>query len=505
MLIITVFVALLFAPAPTQSAPAVGASNAEVTARDGNPSAERLTVAQVRSDAELAERAYVRIHPGYDRYTKRAALDSAWDALVEEARRTGGMTRGEFYLRLQSVLAMIRCDHTKVEIGKTQIAWRTEHQTYLPLRWDVVDGRGVVLSSADDRIPPRSELLSIDDVPLRELATTYAPLVPVDGFTDHVREAQLGYSGEFRGGAIEHFGAEVDPPSPRARVTVRPPGSEAPQTFEVDRLTLPQWEAFTAFRLDFANAVRFERIGAGAAYVAVDSFVNYREPVRPDRLYDPIFSTLRKENRDTLILDLRQNGGGSSDAQVRLLAHLIDQPVHLARDIRAKTLDVGPLRKHLFSWDKRILNPKRWWFRANEDGTFSIRRILDESLRRIRPDRWAFTGRLLVLTSRDNASATAALLAKLAERPNVTLIGERTGGSAEGVTANVLMFLRLPESGFLARIPGQRVYNDVSSFEPGMGVTPDVEIAPTANDALAGRDVVLKRARALAENRALDE
>ena len=78
------------------------------------------------------------------------------------------------------------------------------------------------------------------------------------------------------------------------------------------------------------------------------------------------------------------------------------------------------------------------------------------------------------------------------------MVGAPTGGSAEGVTANVLLFLRLPESGFLARIPGQRIYNNVASFEPGMGVRPDVEIIPSADDAFAGRDVVLERAVALA-------
>lgn len=497
MLIATAILALLATAAPTHGPAPVVAVRAAPASPTSNPSAEVLTSAQVRADVELAERAYVLIHPGYDRYTKRAALDSAWAELIADARTAGGMTRGRFYLRLQLVLAKIRCDHTKVEIGKAQLAWRTQHPSYLPIRWDVLEGRGVILDSSDPRIPPRSELLSIDGVPLAKLIETYAPLVPVDGFTDPVREAQLGYSSEFQGGVIEHFGAAVESPPARARVTIRVPGDDTPQIVELDRVTLPQWKALTAFRLDFADALEFSRIGEGAAYLAVNSFVNYRNPVRPDRLYDPVFRALRKEGRDTLILDLRQNGGGSTDAQVRLLAHLVDEPVRLARDIRAKTLDFDSVRKHLSSWDKRILNPKRWWFRANDDGTFSARRFLDEALQKIRPDRWAFTGRLIVLSSRDNASATATLLAKLSERHNVTLVGAPTGGSAEGVTANVLLFLRLPESGFLARIPVQRVYNDVTSFEPGMGVRPDLEVIPSADDAFAGRDAVLERAMTL--------
>ena len=39
-----------------------------------------LTVEQIKRDTALAKEAYERVHPGYTRYTSKAALDSASSA-----------------------------------------------------------------------------------------------------------------------------------------------------------------------------------------------------------------------------------------------------------------------------------------------------------------------------------------------------------------------------------------------------------------------------------------
>ena len=73
-------------------------------------------------------------------------------------------------------------------------------------------------------------------------------------------------------------------------------------------------------------------------------------------------------------------------------------------------------------------------------------------------------------------------LAKLQDLGRATIIGEETGGSAEGPTANVLFFLKLPNSKIVARLPAQRVYNDVDNFRPGYGVSPDIAVQTTLQE-----------------------
>lgn len=233
----------------------------------------------------------------------------------------------------------------------------------------------------------------------------------------------------------------------------------------------------------------------------MDTFVNYRNPVEPDEVYAPIFSSLREEGRTTLVLDLRRNGGGSNDAMARLFAHLVGDAARLHKPSRIKTLDLDGLRAHLDTWEKRALNPKRWQFRNNDDGTYSPRWFLSDETRRIRPARNAFTGRLIVLSGKDNSSGSTNLIAKLQDMGRATVVGEATGGSAEGPTAGVLFFLTLPESGVVARLPALRGYNDVRRFEQGLGVMPDVLVEVTADDFVAGRDAAMERALAIAAGR----
>ncbi|MEM6296074.1 MAG: S41 family peptidase [Myxococcota bacterium] len=473
------------------------------TAAPANVSAEMLTVDAVRADVAVAREAYERVHPGYDRYTKRATLDAAWEDIVDDAESDGGMTLGTFYLRLQATLALIRCNHTKAELSPAQVERRETNPLYLPAAWEVVDGRAFVLAATDPALRPRDELLAIDGVTIPELITRYGELSPIDGFTEHAREREYGSSSEFRGGVLEHFRIETENVPATAVLTVQT-GDAPPREVSVDRVDLDAWKEAQAlvqpFQLDFRDAVTFEPLGDDAGYLRVDTFVNYRNTVRPDRIYDPIFKQLRRDDRSTLILDLRNNGGGSADALNRLYAHLMPRgrAARLVREIRMVTNNLDGLRDYLWTWSKRALNPKRWWFRTNDDGTYTLRPILATTTRRIRPDRWAFRGRIIVLTSHANASAVSTLMAKLSDQDNVTVVGEPTGGSAEGVTANILYFLRLPNSKITGRLPAQRIYNDVETFTPGMGVSPDVEILRTADDVRTGRDRALEHALSLA-------
>ena len=94
---------------------------------------DHLSVEQVMSDVDLAKDAYGRIHPGYTRYTNAAELDAAWNDVIADAHARNGMSQGEFYLAVQRVLTLIRCDHTKAELPKDLRKDRNKTPVYLSL------------------------------------------------------------------------------------------------------------------------------------------------------------------------------------------------------------------------------------------------------------------------------------------------------------------------------------------------------------------------------------
>lgn len=282
------------------------ASNAE-------PAKVWLTVEQVAKDVALAEDVYSRVHPGYTRYATTEQMRAAWQTLLQQSEAQGGMTVGDFYLGLSLALTNIRCDHTKAELPVALREARSGKPLYLPFRWELIENRGVIdIAAAGSGLKRGDEILSIDGRPLAFVATEASRYLPVDGFTDWSRRGQISSSADFMGGAVDHFGALLWDPPAEATLEIRSIDGEV-RTLSIARIDYDSWVALgrsAGMANNFKDAVRFEPVGKDAAILSIDTFVNYRVPVDPRELYGPIFEELRNEGRDTLILDLRQNGGG---------------------------------------------------------------------------------------------------------------------------------------------------------------------------------------------------
>jgi len=440
----------------------------------------------VLADIDLAEEAYARIHPGYTRYASEEDMASAWDALRTSASDAGGLSVAELYLGVQDVLVGIRCDHTKAELPRPLADERKTQPVYLPIGWRWVEDRAIITApNGIQDVLAGDEILKIDGRPIGQIVSEVAAYLPYDGHTEWSRNRQISDSREFMGGAVDHFGALLAWPESQARLSVQRGDQDAREVM-VDRVSFTDFAALrdaAGSVANFKDAVEFEVTADGIAVLRIDTFVNYRDPVKPDDIYNPIFKQLSDENVGTLILDLRNNGGGSSDAQMELLSYLLDRRRALYTDMRVATLDLDDLREHLWTWDSRALDPNPLGFSRNNDGTYSLRRFVSDELKQIRPKRHAFKGELVILTSDANSSASTTLAAFLAEHRGAVLVGEETGGSAEGPTAGLQFTLTLPESGITTSVPFIRYPTNISALRIGYGVKPDIE-APVTIDTL---------------------
>ena len=465
-----------------------------------------ITASQVASDVELAREAYARIHPGYTRYASQADMDAAWSGIAARAEAAGGMRLADLYLAVQRVLTLIRCDHTKAELPAVLREARAGQPLYLPFRWQLIEGRGVIrLAPPESGFQRGDEIIAIDGRSLTQIVDSVAPYIPVDGYTEWSRGGGVSESLEFMGGGVDHFGVLLWGTPEIASVTLRAADGEE-RHVDASRVSFEAWSRMTrelgeggSAAASFADAVHFEPIGDDTGYLRVDTFVNYRDPVDPIAVFEPIFNRLAEEGRSTLILDLRENGGGSTDASQALATFLIEESQPLKLSMTAATLDLSGLREHLSTWDARALNPDPRGFIANDDGTYTLRDGIADDTAVLEPADAAFHGRLIVLTSNNNSSGSTNLLANLEQQDRTTLVGEPTGGSAEGPNAGIQFTLTLPESGIRTRIPLFRYRNNVASFEPGLGLSPDISAPMTVADFRGGRDPAFETAIGLAE------
>ena len=167
--------------------------------------------------------------------------------------------------------------------------------------------------------------------------------------------------------------------------------------------------------------------------------------------------------RHGLVLDLRENGGGSSRIGYRIIGRLIDKPL---KSCRWKTRQYMPAFR---AWGRE----ERWY-----EGTHGSVEPRGQE---------PFLGPVAVLIGAGTVSAAEDFLIPLHASGRATLVGERTAG-----TTGQFLTIRLPGGGSAYICTKYDTYPDGREFV-GIGIIPDVEVHPTQKDIAAGRDVVLEK------------
>jgi carboxyl-terminal processing protease len=214
--------------------------------------------------------------------------------------------------------------------------------------------------------------------------------------------------------------------------------------------------AITMKRRKFAAPVEMtaRTLPSGVGYIRFSGFNG--------TLTDGILSEINKmKNTPGLVIDLRNNGGGSGAMVQRLLEQFFKDK---QSGLSASTRDGKPI--------------KVFFFPVIE---------LEPTLKGVGEN--AYTKPVVVLTNESSASASEIFSVVMKESGRATLIGQRTCGCLTAYMG-------------LADVPGgaQMAYSEVGyktkngTRVEGEGVAPNIEIKQTQEDILLNRDRVLERA-----------
>lgn len=463
--------------------------------RPRNDPTPMLAAPDARADLELLRAALETVHAGTYRYATRPELDAAFAGLDEQLTRDGGTTIGAFYRDVSLLCARLRCGHTRVETPASLEEYRNSHPTHLPFAFRLLEGRMIVtaVDEVASELEVGAEVLALDDRSVADIVRSIAPAMILDGWTDAARPSRLDTPYEFQDSGLEHYLPLFEGFRDSFTLTVRSHTGGAARRLRVPAVLPERSQALRpASASEFAHAVSLRELVPGTALLSIGTFVNYREPVDPEDIYGPIFHDLNERGIEHLVIDLRSCGGGSSDAAwglARFIAPAAFTPA--LRAPRVKNIRFGELVPHLSTWVEGAFEMPEQSFRRSEDGWYEV---LAEQPRQIEPHPDRYTGRVTVLVGPLVASGTTMLLAVLREQASLQLVGEPTAGSAEGPTAGLLFFLKLPRSGIQVDLPVFAQRTSAMCFEPGMGVAPDLHINQSIADLLAGRDSALEAA-----------
>ncbi len=230
---------------------------------------------------------------------------------------------------------------------------------------------------------------------------------------------------------------------------------ETGKTFEV---SVPRIGSNSEVKVTKTPGARFRLLPDNIAYLAVDEF----EDDEGAKLLIQHFA--EAQGSRGLIIDVRANGGGSSDYGYQILAMLTDKPLATSR---WRTLDYRPAFR---AWGGAPA-----WF---ESGASSFP---PDKIHQLKEP-------VVVLTSARTFSAAEDFAVAFDAMHRGLIVGQATGGST-----GQPLFFKLPGGGSARICTKDDSYPDGMTFE-GKGVMPQVVVKPTIADIRTERDAVLETA-----------
>lgn len=214
------------------------------------------------------------------------------------------------------------------------------------------------------------------------------------------------------------------------------------------------------------------------------------------RIYEEVFDTIASKKIETLIIDIRDNPGGRVADVVDLYSYLTDKPYTILQPaiVTSKTsLWRTGVFKQLPKWSYPIVGsvyPIYMGFSylrttKNDDGTFQYKLTGSKHHKNSETN---FTGKIYVLINGGSFSASCILSSSLKSHPNVTFVGEETGGAYNGTVAGIMPLVNLPNSKIPLRLGLMDIRTINQTPSGGRGIFPDKEIIPTIEDKVNGKD-----------------
>lgn len=435
------------------------------------PATTALTPEGAREDLELSIAAVEASIPNMYWHQSRIA----WDRSKAEARiQVEHVTDSESLWRiLRPLLGQIGEGHLGVRLSEAMNQhYRDATRFPLDLLWTEHGAFVLAGYGAAEDIPKGARLVSIDGIDEAELLREMVAVTPHDGVI------QTGSMRDISGRGFAAFLYRLRGGQPHYRVVLDGPAGRIERDVPaVARLARPPEAA------DPSPLPTVEWLDDRTAYLNVPTFSNarFREAgtTFPSAIH-AIFVQIQQHRTKDLILDLRQNGGGSEPNESIVFSYLVDKPLrkYAAVEARSRHLSVTSSSGKRFETDVFDDEDKDEQ-RPIADGRWTRRNTPPHGLM----SRWTsfapvFHGRVVVLIGGSTFSGGAELASMLRHTDRAVFVGEETGGADEGNTSGYRWTVQLPNSGMKIDIPLLQFRMAWAGLLRNRGVLPDCPSPP---------------------------
>lgn len=464
---------------------------------------------KLREDVDFAYHKLQEMHPKLNWYISNQELKYKFDSLKTTINKP--LTPVQFYFKLQPVIAEIREGHLSLRIPSKRYSKKEikalENKKGLFGRFEYyLEGNHLYFIENRDsieNIKPGTELLSINDVPVSDYLKKYRELISSDGYNTTFQPYYLkDFFFNFfvaEKGIMDSAKIETLYTDERRTFTLKRE-SKSKKEIEEDKADKKRTQEkklndYVASTNSYNRSFKFLDKDSTVAYMKIKSFSR----IFSDKFYKESFAKIKNAESSYLIIDIRNNYGGSLYEINNLYSYLAPEPFVLIKPSQL-TSRTSPLKTNYFRKSnpfnyavKSIMYPGYFFTQAfssykGKDGIVYYRMKENKPTK---PKKDAFKGKVYVLINGGSFSASSIISSKLKYDRRVTLVGEETGGANDGTVAGFYSYQKLPNSKIDFPIGLLLVQPNIDFAETKKGVVPDVEIEESLQDIIDKKDVQL--------------
>ncbi|NIF04694.1 peptidase S41 [Chryseobacterium sp. Tr-659] len=460
---------------------------------------------QLKEDVDYAYSKLQQMHPQLYWYIPKQELDHKFDSLKQTLNEP--LTPLQFYFKLQPVIAGIREGHLSLRIPRKKFTKKEikklEHQKGLFSRFEYyIKGDQMYVTQNNDsieHIKPGTEILSINNVPVSDYIKKYRGLISSDGYntTFHpyfLKDLFFNFYTAENGLASKATIETLYEGEKHTYTLTRETKSDSDLEKDKEmkkRTQEKKLNDYVAASNSYNRSFKFLDKDSTIAYIKVKSFSRDYS----DEFYKKTFAKIKEAKAPYLIIDVRNNYGGSLQEINNLYSYLTDQPFTLIKPSQITSRAI-PLRTNYFRKSspleyafKSIAYPSYFFAQAfstyRKDGKVFYKMKADKPTK---PNKEAFLGKVFVLINGGSFSASSIITAKLKNDKRATLVGEETGGANDGTVAGFYSYQKLPNSEIRFPIGLLLVQPNINFSDSKKGVVPDVIINESMQDIINKKD-----------------
>lgn len=423
-------------------------------------------------------------HPGMYRYTEKPVFDSLITVMLQTVNDS--LTTIEYYRKLKPLFAQIGCLHTSVNLSQKADDYYKEGLQFIPIEVFINDDRQVFVTKnygEENEIPLESEIISINDQPISEILDILYAAVPSDGYNQTLKTILLNYRfSSWYQSMISTTNSFVVKTRLNGETTSHHLTGVSKKTFPTMKSIMKGDE----------EQLKFE-VRDDIGFLTVRTFAksDIRENGQKfDRFVKSTFKTLNQLQLENLVIDLRNNTGGTDGNAAFLTAHFFDQSFKYWKHQVEMTEYISKQFKFLYRIFYKM--PKKvdstyYWKGANgwltkEFNYYKVQKPASNN----------YMGTVYILTNGGCMSSCADLVAILSHNKKAVVIGQETGGGYQGNTSGMMPTTKI--KGNLQMVtPLQKYTNAVDpNTNFGRGTIPDYIVKPTLENWMNKKDAEME-------------